>query len=33
MTIQILSILYREKALSKLPNRSVVENSLSCPGT
>jgi len=32
MAIQTLSALCREKVLSELPNRSMVENSSSCPG-
>jgi len=32
IAIQTLSTLCREKALSKLPNGSMVEKGLSCPG-
>jgi len=33
MATQTLDTLCREKALSELPNRSMVENGSSCPGT
>jgi len=33
MATQILGALCREKALSELPNGSMVENCSSCPGT
>jgi len=32
MATQTVDALCREKALSELPNRSMVENGLSCPG-
>jgi len=32
MATQTLGVLYREKALSKLHNRSIVKNGSSCPG-
>jgi len=33
MAIQTMGTLYREKALSELPNGSMIENGSSCPGT
>jgi len=33
MATQTLDILCKEKALPKLPNRSIVKNGSSCPGT
>jgi len=33
MATQTLDVLCKEKALPKLPNRSIVKNGSSCPGT